>query len=91
MKSYKSIFRGLYLMICIIGMLSSCKTNSPEGNGNNINHELAAAITKYVTCPTDSVEMMLAASVSIIQLVDTCSLEYLNLDNEEVNNSSFAS
>lgn len=86
MKSYKSIFKGLYLMICIIGMLSSCKTNSPEGNGCNINHELAAAITKYVTCPTDSVEMILVSSDSIIQLVDTCSLEYLDLDNEEVNN-----
>lgn len=86
MKSYKSIFKGLYLIICIIGMLSSCMTNSPKGKDDNINHELVNAIAKYVTCSTDSVEMMLVSSDSIIQLVDTCSLEYLNLDNEEVNN-----
>lgn len=86
MRFYKFIFCGLYLMACIIGMLSSCKSNSPEGKDDNINHELVSPIAKYVTCSTDSVEMMLVSSDSIIQLVDTCCLEYLNLDNEEVNN-----
>ena len=35
--------------------------------------EFISTISKYVTCPTDSVEMMLASSDSICQLVDTCS------------------
>ena len=43
-------------------------------------------ISKYVTCPKDSVEMMLASSDSICQLVDTCSIEYLALYNEDTNN-----
>lgn len=73
-------------MICFIGMLSSCKSNSSEGKDDNINYELVSAIGKYVTCPQDSVEMMLASSDSIIPLVDTCCLEFLNLYNEEVNN-----
>lgn len=77
MKVYNLTNRGVYLITLVIFLLSSCKSNSPEGNGNNTNQELVSAIAKYVTCPTDSVEMMLASSDSICQLLDTCSLEPL--------------
>lgn len=86
MKAFNFILRGLYLIAITLVLLSSCKSNSPERQGFVADQELVSAISKYVTCPTDSVEMMLASSDSIIQLVDTCSIEYLALYNEETNN-----
>lgn len=86
MKAYNFKLRGLYLMTITFILLSSCKSNSSEREGFIADQELVSAISKYVTCPTDSVEMMLASSDSIIQLVDTCSLEYLALYNEDTNN-----
>lgn len=84
MKSHNFIFRSLFLMTFAIVLLSSCKSNSTEGHGSYTDN-LASAIGRYVTCPTDSVEMMLNASDSIILLVDSCSLELLGFDNEEMN------
>ena len=86
MKSHNFIFRSLFLVTFAIVLLSSCTSNSSEGHGSYADNDLASAIGRYVTCPTDSVEMMLNASDSIILLVDTCSLELLGLDNEEMNN-----
>lgn len=85
MKAYNCIFRSVYLMTIAFVLLSSCKSNSSEREGLVANQELVSAIGKYVTCPTDSVQMMLASSDSIIQLVDTCSLEYLDLYIEGTN------
>ena len=81
MKSHNFIFRSLFLVTFAIVLLSSCTSNSSEGHGSYADNDLASAIGRYVTCPTDSVEMMLNASDSIILLVDTCSLELLGLDN----------
>lgn len=72
-------------MTIVFVLLSSCKSNSSEREGFIADQELVSAICKYVTCPTDSVEMMLASSDSICQLVDTCSIEYLALYNEDTN------
>lgn len=85
MKTSSLTLRNLFLMTFVIFLLSSCKSNSTEGHGSYADN-LASAIGRYVTCSTDSVEMMLNASDSIIFLVDTCSLELLGLDNEEINN-----
>lgn len=83
MNAYKSIARCFYLMTSGLFLLSSCKLSSFEVHDNN--QELVVAISQYVSCTKDSVEMMLAASDSIIQLVDTCSLSFLDLGNEDVN------
>ncbi len=72
-------------MTSAIILLSSCKSHSPEGHETKTNPELVAAIGRYVTCPADSVEMMLASSDSICQQVGTCSLELLNLYGDEAN------
>lgn len=82
MRTYNLILKGLYLTICIIFTLSSCKQNY---SGFSVDPKLTAAISKYVTCPEDSVEMMLTSSDSICQLVDTCSLEFLDLYDRETN------
>lgn len=73
-------------MACGIFLLSSCKPNPSDSDNVNAHLRLVDAISQYVTCPTDSVEMMLASSDSICQWVDTCSLMSLNLYNEETNN-----
>ena len=86
MKAYKTC-RALYLTIFGICLLSSSNPNSADVHESFANKKLVHAISKYVTCPADSIELMLASSDSIIQLIDTCSLEVLNLNNEEVNNS----
>lgn len=86
MKTSSLTMRNLFLMTFAIVLLSSCKSNSTEGHGSYADNDLASAIGRYVTCSTDSVEMMLNAADSIIFLVDTCSLELLGLDNEEMNN-----
>lgn len=86
MKAYKFIFRGLFLMTYTLVLLSSCDSKSSERQGFVADKELVSMISKYVTCPKDSVEMMLASSDSICQLVDTCSIEYLALYNEDTNN-----
>lgn len=67
-------------------LLSSCLSKSSVGQEFVADQELVSAISKYVTCPKNSVEMMLASSDSICQLVDTCSIEYLALYNEDTNN-----
>ena len=67
-------------------LLSSCDSKSSGRQGFVADKELVSMISKYVTCPKDSVEMMLASSDSICQLVDTCSIEYLALYNEDTNN-----
>lgn len=82
MRTCKFIQRSLYLIICISFTLSSCKSDYGKFNTTP---KLTAAISKYVTCPTDSVEMMLASSDSICQLVDTCSIEYLDFYDEVTN------
>ncbi len=74
-------------MALVVFLLSSCKSKSAEGHEKNTNQELVSVIGQYVTCSTDSVEMMLASSDSIIQLVGKCSLEFLDLDNVEVNDN----
>lgn len=78
------------LMICGMLLLSSCKSNSSVEHEPHVNQELAGAISKYVTCPTDSVEMMLASSDSICQAVDTCSLEFLDLCDEDTNKDLYS-
>lgn len=84
MKTSNLTLRNLFLMTFVIFLLSSCKSNSTEGHGSYADN-LASAIGRYVTCSIDSVEMMLNASDSIILLVDSCSLELLGFDNEEMN------
>lgn len=86
MKVYNLICKGICLITLVVFLLSSCKSNSSGKQELVADQELVSAISKYVTCPTDSVEMMLTSSDSIIQLVDTCSLEYLALYNEDTNN-----
>lgn len=81
----KKIIQKVYLIAIAFVLLSSCKSNSSGRQEFVVDQELVSAISKYVTCPTDSVEMMLASSDSICQLVDTCSIEYLALDNEDTN------
>ena len=85
MKSRNPLFKGLYLMTFALLLLSSCKSNPAEEHESTAHHELIAAIGQYVTCPADSVEMMIASSDSIIQLIDTYSLELLDLTDQEVN------
>lgn len=82
----KKIIQKVYLMAIAFILLSSCKSNTSGRQEFVADQELVSAISKYVTCPTDSVEMMLASSDSICQLVDTCSIEYLALYNEDTNN-----
>lgn len=78
-----------YIIACIclaaFYVLASCKPNSQQITGFEANENLKSSISEYVTCTSDTINMLLASADSICQLVDTCSLEFLDLNNDEVN------
>lgn len=78
------------MLMCGLLLLSSCTPKTSNKEASHVEGQLTETISKYVTCPVDTVEMMLAASDSICQVVDTCSLELLGLDNEDVNKRLYA-
>lgn len=62
--------------------LLSCKSK-PQPTADTVGKQHAIEnITKYVTCPSDTIEMMLASADSICTLTENSSLEYLELDTE---------
>ena len=72
-------------MMCSAVLLMSCGSKPLGADQAHKSERLVKAIARYVTCPTDSVELLLDSADSICQLVDTCSIEILGLGNEEVN------
>lgn len=73
--------------LCIVAfsVFASCKPHSQQISGFEANENLKSSISEYVTCASDTIKMLLASADSICQLVDTCSLEFLDLNNDEVN------
>lgn len=73
--------------LCIVAfsVFASCKPHSQQISGFEANENLNNSISEYVTCTSDTINMLLASADSICQLVDTCSLEFLDLNNDEVN------
>lgn len=72
-------------VLCYMMLIASCSSKHDSGNFGDSKQSLVNAIEKYVTCPSDSVDMMIASSDSICEILDTCSLEYLGLDDERIN------
>lgn len=63
-------------------ILLSCKSR-PQTTAETVGKQHAIEnITKYVTCPSDTIELMLASADSICALTENSSLEYLELDTE---------
>lgn len=99
MKKRTILLNVIWAMMCSAMLLMSCgskpadeeqaqkseKQIKADEEQAHKNERLIKAIARYVTCPTDSVELMLASADSICQLVDTCSIEILGLGNEEIN------
>lgn len=73
------------LCIAAFSVFASCKPHSQQISGFEANENLKSSISEYVTCTSDTINMLLASADSICQLVDTCSLEFLDLNNDEVN------
>lgn len=73
------------ICIAVFSVLASCKPHSQQILGLDANENLRNSISKYVTCSYDTIDMLLVSADSICQLVDTCSLEFLDLNNEEIN------
>lgn len=85
MKKRIILLNVLCSMMCSAVFLVSCVSKSADVEQAHKNERLVKAIARYVTCPTDSVELLLDSADSICQLVDTCSIEILGLGNEDVN------
>lgn len=84
MKNKFSLLSAFCTLVITALLLGSCNANQPEGALCS-NRTLVNSIEKYVTCPSDSVEMMLASSDSTFLQLDSCSLEFLNLYDERAN------
>ena len=83
-------FRFSSMLLCGLLLLSSCTPKLSDKETADVEGGLTETISKYVTCPTDTVEMMLAASDSICQVLDTCSLENLGMYDDAVNRKHYA-
>lgn len=73
------------ICIAVLSVLASCRPDGQQNSSFEANDNLKDSISRYVTCSSDTIDMLLASADSICQLVDTCSLEFLDLCNEEAN------
>lgn len=72
-------------MVCGIILFSSCKSSFIDEHEYKVNSELASVISKYVTCPIDSVKMLQVSSDSICKQIDNCHIELLDLHDDDIN------
>lgn len=76
-------FKYFFILSGALITLISCNSNAVDSMASDA--ALSDRISRYVTCPADTVSLMLAASDSICEIVKEYSLEELGLDDETVN------
>ena len=77
------IIKNILVLSSALISLASCNSNAVDSMVSDA--ALSDRISHYVTCPADTVSLILAASDSICEIVKEYSLENLGLDDEAVN------
>lgn len=72
-------------ILTLMVSLTMVSCHFPNAGAKYASNQLVNRISDYVTCPADTIRMMLAAADSICELAEDASLESLGLDDEIFN------